>query len=86
MNETSEWIRELSRAFPPGTRVVLDRKGPTVRPVRDGTEGTVLYHAPDEKVRVRFDCGTDADLIPGEDMFHATRSLILGRAERGYSR
>ena len=86
MNERKDRIRDLRFAFPPGTRIVLDRRGDPRRPVRDGTEGTVLSHAPDERVRVRFDCGTDADLIPGVDTFHATRSRFPEAAPRGQSR
>lgn len=60
---------ELRKAYPAGTRLVLDAMDdPQAPPI--GTAGTVLGVDDAGHILVRWDCGSGLNLIPGVDSFH----------------
>lgn len=62
-------LDELKRAYPAGTRLVLDfmddQQAPPI-----GTEGTVRDVDDAGHILVRWDNGSGLNLIPGVDSFH----------------
>lgn len=73
----NEWERQrnraeyLKKAYPSGTRIVLNSMGNDPRPVESGTRGTVAVVDDIGAVHCNFDNGRKLGLIEGEDEFRA---------------
>ena len=73
----NEWERQrnraeyLKKAYPSGTRIVLNSMGNDPRSVESGTRGTVAVVDDIGTVHCNFDKGRKLGLIEGEDEFRA---------------
>ena len=73
----NEWERQrnraeyLKKAYPPGTRIVLNSMCDDPRPIESGTRGTVAVVDDIGTVHCEFDNGRRLGLIEGEDDFSA---------------
>ena len=71
----NEWERQrnraeyLKKAYPSGTRIVLNSMGNDPRSVESGTRGTVAVVDDIGTVHCEFDNGRKLGLIEGEDEF-----------------
>ena len=71
----NEWERQrrkaeyLKKAYPSGTRIVLNSMGNDPRPIESGTRGTVAVVDDIGTVHCNFDNGRKLGLIEGEDEF-----------------
>lgn len=71
----NEWERQrnraeyLKKAYPSGTRIVLNSMGNDPRSVESGTRGTVAVVDDIGTVHCNFDNGRKLGLIEGEDEF-----------------
>ena len=71
----NEWERQrnraeyLKKAYPSGTRIVLNSMGNDPRPVESGMRGTVAVVDDIGTVHCNFDNGRKLGLIEGEDEF-----------------
>ena len=83
----NEWERQrnraeyLKKAYPSGTRIVLNSMGNDPRPVESGTRGTVAVVDDIGTVHCEFDNGRSLGLIEGEDDFRTLTAQEL--AEEG---
>ena len=74
MNDWERQKREaeyLKKAYPRGTRIVLNSMGDDPRPIECGTRGTVKFVDDIGTVHCEFDNGRSLGLIEGEDDFRA---------------
>ena len=83
----NEWERQrnraeyLKKAYPPGTRIVLNSMGDDPRPIESGTRGTVAVVDDIGTVHCEFDNGRRLGLIEGQDDFRTLTAQEL--AEEG---
>ena len=83
----NEWEKQrnraeyLKKAYPSGTRIVLNSMGNDPRPVESGTRGTVAVVDDIGTVHCNFDNGRRLGLIEGEDDFRTLTAQEL--AEEG---
>ena len=83
----NEWERQrrkaayLKKAYPPGTRIVLNSMGDDPRPIECGTRGTVKFVDDIGTVHCEFDNGRSLGLIEGEDDFRALTAQELAEEE-----
>lgn len=84
MNEGERQRRKaeyLKKAYPPGTRIVLNSMGDDQRPIESGTRGTVKVVDDIGTVHCEFDNGRNLGLIDGEDDFRALTAQELAEEE-----
>ena len=83
----NEWEKQrnraeyLKKAYPSGTRIVLNSMGNDPRPVESGTRGTVAVVDDIGTVHCEFDSGRSLGLIDGEDDFRALTAQELAEEE-----
>lgn len=83
----NEWERQrnraeyLKKAYPSGTRIVLNSMGNDPRPIESGTRGTVAVVDDIGTVHCDFDNGRRLGLIEGEDDFSALTEQELNEEE-----
>lgn len=83
----NEWEKQrnraeyLKKAYPSGTRIVLNSMGNDPRPVESGTRGTVAVVDDIGTVHCRFDNGRSLGLIEGEDDFRVLTAQELAGEE-----
>ena len=83
----NEWERQrnraeyLKKAYPSGTRIVLNSMGNDPRPIESGTRGTVAVVDDIGTVHCEFDNGRSLGLIDGEDDFRALMAQELAEEE-----
>lgn len=83
----NEWERQrnraeyLKKAYPSGTRIVLNSMGDDPRPVESGMRGTVAVVDDIGTVHCNFDNGRKLGLIEGEDEFRALTAQELAEEE-----
>lgn len=83
----NEWERQrrkaeyLKKAYPPGTRIVLNFMGDDPRPVESGTRGTVAVVDDIGTVHCDFDNGRSLGLIEEKDNFRALTAQELAEEE-----
>ena len=83
----NEWEKQknraeyLKKAYPSGTRIVLNSMGNGPRPVESGTRGTVAVVDDIGTVHCNFDNGRRLGLIDGEDDFRALTAQELAEEE-----
>ena len=83
----NEWERQrrkaeyLKKAYPPGTRIVLNSMGNDPRPIESDTRGTVEVVDDIGTVHCEFDSGRSLGLIDGEDDFRALTAQELAEEE-----
>lgn len=83
----NEWERQrrkaeyLKKAYPPGTRIVLNFMGDDPRPVESGTRGTVAVVDDIGTVHCDFDNGRSLGLIEEKDNFRALTEQELAEEE-----
>lgn len=83
----NEWERQrrkaeyLKKAYPPGTRIVLNFMSDDPRPIEGGTRGTVKVVDDIGTVHCRFDNGRSLGLIEGKDDFRALTAQELAEEE-----
>ena len=83
----NEWERQrnraeyLKKAYPPGTRIVLNSMGDDPRPIESETRGTVAVVDDIGTVHCDFDNGRRLGLIEGEDDFRALTAQELAEEE-----
>ncbi len=65
-----DYVQELKKRYPAGTRIMLDYMGDDPRPIEPGIKGTVRVVDDAGTVHCNFDNGRSLGLIPGEDSFH----------------
>ena len=82
-----EWEKQrnraeyLKKAYPSGTRIVLNSMGNDPRPVESGTRGTVAVADDIGTVHCVFDNGRSLGLIDGEDDFRVLTAQELAEEE-----
>ena len=87
----NEWERQrnraecLKKAYPPGTRIVLNSMGDDPSPIESGTRGTVAVVDDIGTVHCDFDNGRRLGLIEGEDGFRALTAQELAEEENAQS-
>lgn len=83
----NEWERQrnraeyLKKAYPSGTRIVLNSMGDDPRPVESGMRGTVAVVDDIGTVHCNFDNGRRLGLIEGEDDFRTLTAQELAEEE-----
>ena len=83
----NEWERQrnraeyLKKAYPSGTRIVLNFMGDDPNPIESGTRGTVAVVDDIGTVHCDFDNGRKLGLIEGEDDFRALTAQELAEEE-----
>lgn len=83
----NEWERQrkkteyLKKAYPSGTRIVLNSMGNDPRPVESGTRGTVAVVDDIGTVHCEFDNGRSLGLIEEKDNFRALTAQELAEEE-----
>lgn len=83
----NEWERQrnraeyLKKAYPSGTRIVLNSMGNDPRPIESGTRGTVAVVDDIGTVHCDFDNGRRLGLIEGEDDFRTLTAQELAEEE-----
>ena len=86
----NEWEKQrnraeyLKKAYPSGTRIVLNSMGNDPRPVESGTRGTVAVVDDIGTVHCNFDNGRRLGLIEGEDDFRALTAQELAEEENAH--
>ena len=84
MNEWERARRQaeyLKKAYPAGTRIVLNSMGDDPIPIESGTRGTVRIVDDIGTVHCEFDSGRSLGLIDGEDDFRALTAQELAEEE-----
>lgn len=84
MNEWERARRQaeyLKKAYPPGTRIVLNSMCDDPRPIESGMRGTVEVVDDIGTVHCEFDSGRNLGLIDGEDDFRALTAQELAEEE-----
>ena len=83
----NEWEKQrnrakyLKKAYPSGTRIVLNSMGNDPRPIESGTRGTVAVVDDIGTVHCEFDNGRRLGLIEGEDDFRTLTAQELAEEE-----
>ena len=83
----NEWERQrrkaeyLKKAYPSGTRIVLNSMGDDPRPIQSGMRGTVEAVDDIGTVHCEFDSERNLGLIDGEDDFRALTAQELAEEE-----
>lgn len=83
----NEWEKQrnraeyLKKAYPSGTRIVLNSMGNDPRPIESGTRGTVAVVDDIGTVHCEFDNGRRLGLIEGEDDFRTLTAQELVEEE-----
>ena len=83
----NEWEKQrnraeyLKKAYPSGTRIVLNSMGNDPRPIENGVRGTVEAVDDIGTVHCNFDNGRRLGLIEGEDDFRALTAQELAEEE-----
>ena len=83
----NEWERQrnraecLKKAYPPGTRIVLNSMGDDPRPIESETRGTVAVVDDIGTVHCDFDNGRRLGLIESEDDFRTLTAQELAEEE-----
>ena len=83
----NEWEKQrnraeyLKKAYPSGTRIVLNSMGNDPRPVESGTRGTVAVVDDIGAVHCNFDNSRRLGLIEGEDDFRTLTAQELAEEE-----
>lgn len=83
----NEWERQrrkveyLKKAYPPGTRIVLNFMDDDPRPIESGTRGTVKFVDDIGTVHCEFDSGRILGLIEGKDDFRTLTAQELAEEE-----
>lgn len=83
----NEWEKQrnraeyLKKAYPSGTRIVLNSMGNDPRPVESGTRGTVAVVDDIGTVHCNFDNSRILGLIEGEDDFRTLTAQELAEEE-----
>ena len=83
----NEWEKQrnrakyLKKAYPSGTRIVLNSMGDDPRPIESGTRGTVAVVDDIGTVHCEFDNGRRLGLIEGEDDFRTLTAQELAEEE-----
>lgn len=83
----NEWEKQrnraeyLKKAYPSGTRIVLNSMSNDPRPVESGTRGTVAVVDDIGTVHCNFDNGRRLGLIEGEDDFRTLTAQELAEEE-----
>lgn len=83
----NEWEKQrnraeyLKKAYPSGTRIVLNSMGNDPRPVESGTRGTVAVVDDIGTVHCNFDNGRSLGLIEDEDDFRPLTAQELAEEE-----
>ena len=83
----NEWEKQrnraeyLKKAYPSGTRIVLNSMGDDPRPIQSGMRGTVEAVDDIGTVHCNFDNGRRLGLIEGEDDFRALTAQELAEEE-----
>lgn len=83
----NEWEKQrnraeyLKKAYPSGTRIVLNSMGNDPRPVESGTRGTMAVVDDIGTVHCNFDNGRRLGLIEGEDDFRTLTAQELAEEE-----
>ena len=83
----NEWERQrrkaeyLKKAYPPGTRNVLNFMSDDPRPIQSGMRGTVKVVDDIGTVHCEFDSGRSLGLIESEDDFRALTAQELAEEE-----
>lgn len=83
----NEWEKQrnraeyLKKAYPSGTRIVLNSMGNDPRPVESGTRGTVAVVDDIGTVHCKFDSGRSLGLIEWEDDFRVLTAQELAEGE-----
>ena len=81
MGKTEKKDGISEKAYPPGTRIVLNSMGNDPRPIESGTRGTVAVVDDIGTVHCDFDNGRKLGLIEGEDDFRALTAQELAEEE-----
>lgn len=87
MNEWERARRQaeyLKKAYPPGTRIVLNSMCDDPRPIESGTRGTVRIVDDIGTVHCSFDNGRALGLIYGEDEFGALTEQEITEEENSH--
>lgn len=83
----NEWEKQrnraeyLKKAYPSGTRIVLNSMGDDPRPIQSGMRGTVEAVDDIGTVHCNFDNGRRLGLIEGEDDFRTLTAQELAEEE-----
>ena len=83
----NEWEKQrnraeyLKKAYPSGTRIVLNSMSDDPRPIQSGMRGTVEAVDDIGTVHCKFDSGRSLGLIEGEDDFRALTAQELVEEE-----
>lgn len=75
MFKNREYVEEIKRKYPPGTRIVLDQMGDDPHPIAPGTKGQVVTVDDVGTVHCNFSDGRRLGLIIGEDTFHIDKDI-----------
>ena len=75
MFKNREYVEEIKRKYPPGTRIVLDQMGDDPRPIAPGTKGVVRVVDDIGTLHCDFSDGRRLGIIIGEDTFHVDNSI-----------
>lgn len=71
-----EKIEELRKAYPAGTKVVIDHMDDNYNPVPAGTKGVVKFVDDAGSIHVNWENGSTLAIIPETDRFHVISSVI----------
>lgn len=69
-----DYIENLKRRYPRGTRIELDMMPDDPHPIPPGTKGTVDHVDDIGIIHCHFDNGRYLGVVPGEDSFHIISS------------
>ena len=78
----SRQAEHYKKAYPPGTRVLLQHMGNDPRPIDDNTRGTVDLVDDLGDLHCTFDNGRRLGLIPGEDSFRKLTQAELEQEQQ----
>lgn len=68
MNERQ--IERIKKAYPTGTRIMLDYMDDPYAPVPSGTKGTVVLVDDAGQIHISWDNGRSLAIVPEVDSFH----------------
>lgn len=69
-----DYVENLKKRYPRGTRIELDMMSDDPRPIPPGTKGTVDHVDDIGTIHCHFDNGRYLGVVPGEDSFHIISS------------
>lgn len=75
-----KWDEFIREQYPPGTRIKLGKMACPYAGVPPGTQGTVQRAASAFSIEVKWDNGSEHELIPGTDHFTVTGLKLSKRA------